>query len=85
MPTEEMTVEINGYDFDYRIPHRIKNDRFKEIKDFGNGIVRPSVVETHSPLHEGYRSIMIYGEMTLREFPDEVFTLNYLPKLEELR
>lgn len=63
----------------------IKTLEFKEIKDFGNGIVRPSVVETHSPLHEGYRSIMIYAEMTLREFPDEVFTLNYLPKLEELR
>jgi outer membrane lipoprotein-sorting protein len=63
----------------------IKTLEFKEVKDFGNGIVRPAVIETHSPLHEGYRSIMIYGEMTLREFPDEVFTLNYLPKLEELR
>jgi hypothetical protein len=58
---------------------------FKEIRDFGNGIVRPAVLETTSPLHEGYRSLMIYGEMALRDFPDEVFTLNYLPKLEELR
>jgi len=32
-PTEEMTVEINGYDFNYRIPHQIKDDRFNEIKD----------------------------------------------------
>jgi outer membrane lipoprotein-sorting protein len=63
----------------------LKTLEFKEIKDFGNGIVRPSVIETTSPLHEGYRSIMIYGEMAIRDFPDEVFTLNYLPKLEELR
>jgi hypothetical protein len=58
---------------------------FKEITDFGDGIVRPAVLETTSPLNEGYRSLMIYGEMALRDFPDEVFTLNYLPKLEELR
>ena len=63
----------------------LKTLEFKEIKDLGTGIVRPSVIETSSPLHKGYRSIMIYGEMTLRDFPDEVFTLNYLPKLEELR
>ena len=35
-PTEEMTVEINGYGFNYRIPHQIKDDRFKEIKDLAN-------------------------------------------------
>ena len=63
----------------------LKTLDFKEIKDLGTGMVRPSVIETSSPLYEGYRSIMIYGEMTLRDFPDEVFTLNYLPKLEELR
>ena len=33
VPTEEMTVEINGYDFNYRIPHRINDDRFGEIRD----------------------------------------------------
>jgi outer membrane lipoprotein-sorting protein len=63
----------------------IKTLDFKEIKDLGAGMQRPSVIETYSPLHKGYRSIMIYGKMTLRDFPDEVFTLSFLPKLEELR
>jgi len=63
----------------------IKTLEFKEIKDFGNGFQRPSVVETHSPLHKGYRSVMIYLKIKPRKFPDEVFTLNYLPKLGDLR
>lgn len=63
----------------------IKTLEFKEVKDFGGGIVRPSVVETHSPLQKGYKSIMIFAKMKLRKFPDEVFTLNYLPKLGDLR
>ena len=63
----------------------IKTLEFKEMKDFGNGLVRPSVIETTSPLSKGYRSIMIYAGIKAREFPDEVFTLNYLPKLENLR
>ncbi len=63
----------------------IKTLEFKEIKDFGGGVVRPSVIETHSPLQKGYKSIMIYAEMKLRKFPDEVFTLNYMSKLGDLR
>ena len=63
----------------------IKVLEFKKVKDFGGGIVRPSVIETHSPLNKGYRSIMIFAKMKLRKFPDEVFTLNYLPKLGDLR
>jgi outer membrane lipoprotein-sorting protein len=63
----------------------IKTLEFKEIKDFGNGIVRPAVTETYSPLYEGYRSFGIYAKIQPRELPDEVFTLNYLPKIGELR
>lgn len=63
----------------------IKTLEFKEIKDFGHGLKRPSVVETYSPLYKGYRSVMIYLRVKPRKFPDEVFTLNYLPKLEDLR
>ena len=63
----------------------IKTLDFKEIKDFGGGIVRPAVIETHSPLQKGYRSIMIYAEIKLREFPDEVFTQNFMAKFEDLR
>jgi outer membrane lipoprotein-sorting protein len=63
----------------------IKTLYFKEIKDFGGGIVRPSVTETDSPLHKGYRSIMIFAKIQKREFKDEVFTLTFMPNLESLR
>ena len=63
----------------------IKTLEFKQIKDFGNGLVRPSVMETYSPLYKGYRSYMVYSQIKAREFKDEVFTLNYLSKLEGLR
>ena len=63
----------------------IKTLDFKEVKDFGGGIVRPSVIETYSPLQKGYKSIMIYAGMKLRKFPDEVFTQNYMSKLGDLR
>jgi outer membrane lipoprotein-sorting protein len=63
----------------------MKTLEFKKMKDYGNGIVRPSITETHSPLYEGYRSYMIFSEIKMRDFPDEVFTLNYLSKLGDLR
>lgn len=63
----------------------LKTLEFKNMKDFGNGLVRPSVIETYSPLYKGYRSLMIYATITPRKLPDEVFTLNYLSRLEELR
>jgi len=63
----------------------IKTLEFKNVKDLGDGIVRPAVIETSSPLYKGYRSLMIYSRMKFREFPDEVFTLEYLSRLGELR
>jgi len=63
----------------------IKTIHFKDVKDFGGGIVRPSVVETDSPLHEGYKSIMIFAGIKKREFKDEVFTLTFMPNMETLR
>ena len=63
----------------------IKSLVFKQVEDFGGGIKRPAVIETTSPLFKGYRSVMIYSGIELREFPDEVFTLGYLSRLEELR
>jgi len=63
----------------------IKTIYFKQIKDFGEGIVRPSVIETDSPLHKGYKSVMIFAGIKHREFKDEVFTLPFLPNLESLR
>lgn len=63
----------------------IKTLHYSKIKDFGDGIVRPSVLETDSPLHKGYRSIMLFAKVTKKEFADEVFTLNYLSKVDGLR
>jgi len=63
----------------------IKTIHFKEVKDFGGGVVRPSVVETDSPLHEGYKSVMIFASITGRELKDEVFTLTFMPNMETLR
>jgi outer membrane lipoprotein-sorting protein len=63
----------------------IKTLRYKDIRDFGDGIVRPGVLETDSPLHVGYRSIMLFDRIRPRSFADEVFTLSYMPRVKELR
>jgi predicted Fe-Mo cluster-binding NifX family protein len=63
----------------------IKTIYFKETKDFGNKIVRPSVIETDSPLYKGYKSVMIFAKLKNRTFEDEVFTLTFMPNLESLR
>ena len=63
----------------------IKTLAFKKMKDFGGGLVRPSVVETESPLQKGYRSVMVFAKIKARKLRDEVFTLSHLPRVEELR
>jgi outer membrane lipoprotein-sorting protein len=63
----------------------VKTLHYSEIKDFGDGIRRPSVLETDSPLFKGYRSQMVWAKLRKRALPDEVFTLDYLPRAKELR
>jgi len=63
----------------------IKTLYFKEVKDFGNGILRPAVIETDSPLYKNYKSIMILAKIKAREVKDEVFTLTFMPNIESLR
>jgi outer membrane lipoprotein-sorting protein len=63
----------------------IKTLYFKDIQDFGAGIVRPAVIETDSPLYKGYKSIMLFSKLKAREFADEIFTLTYMPNIESLR
>jgi outer membrane lipoprotein-sorting protein len=63
----------------------IKTLLFTVDKNFGRGLIRPSVIETFSPLYKGYRSLMIYQTITKRKFADEVFTLTYMNRLNELR
>jgi len=63
----------------------LKTLRYKKVKDYGNGLVRPSVMETDSPLYKGYKAVMLFAKIQPREFPDEVFSLNYMPRVQELR
>ena len=63
----------------------IKTLYFKDIKDFGDGIVRPATMETDSPLYKGYKSLMLYAKIKKRDFKDEVFTLTFMPKIDSLR
>ena len=63
----------------------IKTLRYSKVQDFGEGMVRPSMLETDSPLYKGYTSVMLWAKIAKKELADEVFTLNYLSKVEELR
>jgi outer membrane lipoprotein-sorting protein len=63
----------------------IKTIQFKDIQDIGDGVVRPVVMETESPLQKGYKSVMISARAKKRDFQDEIFTLNYLPRVKDLR
>ena len=62
----------------------IKTLYFKERKSF-EGILRPSIIETDSPLYKGYQSILAYANVKKRIVPDEVFTLEFLSKIETIR
>jgi hypothetical protein len=63
----------------------IKTLYFKELKSLGKGVKRPSVIETDSPLHKGFKSVMIYAKMKIRDFSDESFTLQKMEKITDLR
>ncbi|MCL4813943.1 MAG: outer membrane lipoprotein-sorting protein [Vicinamibacteraceae bacterium] len=63
----------------------VKTLHFKDVKDYGQGIVRPAVVETDSPLYKGHTSIMMFARIKGRKFPQEVFTLSFMPNLETIR
>jgi outer membrane lipoprotein-sorting protein len=63
----------------------IKTLYFKERKPFDDGVMRPSIIETDSPLYKGYQSILAYARVKKRVVPDEVFTLEFLPKIDTLR
>lgn len=63
----------------------IKTLYFKENKPFDDNTLRPSVIETDSPLYKGYQSIMVYAKVKKRIVSDEVFTLEFLSKVETIR
>lgn len=63
----------------------IKTLRYSNVKDLGDGVLRPSALETDSPLYEGYKSVMLFADVHPKELPDEVFTLSFMPQAESLR
>ena len=63
----------------------IKTLYYKKLTDFGDKIIRPAVVETMSPMYKGYKSIMIYGKILPKDFPNEAFTLDNLANASDLR
>lgn len=63
----------------------IKTLRYSDIKDLGDGAMRPGTLETDSPLYKGYKSVMLFAEVRPKELPDEIFTLNFMPQAESLR
>ena len=63
----------------------IKTLYYKDIKEFGGGIVRPATLATNSPLYKGYTSYMLFAQIKAKKYPDEVFTLDFMPKMETLR
>ncbi len=63
----------------------IKTLYFKNITSFGGGITRPATIETDSPLHKGYRSVMMLSKLKARTLKDEVFSLSFMPKAGTLR
>ena len=77
MPTEIKCFTATGI--------LIKTLHYSKTKDFGGGIVRPSVLETDSPLQKGYRSVMLFAKIKARDLSDEAFTLSSLPRVDELR
>ena len=63
----------------------IKTIYFKKITDFGQGIKRPAVVETDSPLYKGFKSIIIFAKIKPKKLAPEVFTTDYMSRIETLR
>lgn len=63
----------------------IKKLYFKDIKDFGDGVIRPAVIETDSPLYKGYKSYIVFAKVKKLDLADEVFSLNYMNKIDGLR
>ncbi|MEA3275872.1 MAG: outer membrane lipoprotein-sorting protein [Pseudomonadota bacterium] len=63
----------------------LKTLTFSEVKDFGNGVIHPAKLETTSPLWPGVKAIMLFGEIRKRELSDEVFTVNWMSKIDDLR
>lgn len=63
----------------------IKTLHYSQIKDFGDGIIRPAILETDSPLNKGFKSVMVYASIKRRELSEESFSLNSMDRIGDLR
>ncbi|MEA1987572.1 MAG: outer membrane lipoprotein-sorting protein [Pseudomonadota bacterium] len=80
--THKTPVKIEAYSASGML---IKTLHYSKIKDFGNGYIRPAMLETDSPLYKGFKSVMLFDGIKPREFSEEVFSLGYMSKIGELR
>jgi len=80
--THKTPVQIEAYSASGML---IKTLHYSKIKDFGNGYIRPAMLETDSPLYKGFKSVMLFDGIKPREFSEEVFSLGYMSKIGELR
>ena len=39
----------------------------------------------HVKMYQGYKAVMLFAKIRARSFPEQVFTLNYMPRVQELR
>lgn len=80
--THKVPMKIEAYSASGML---IKTLRYSQIKDFGNGYQRPAVLQTDSPLYQGYKSVMLFDGIKPRELADNIFSLDYMDKVGELR
>lgn len=59
----------------------VKKIILSDIKDFGNGIIRPSLMTTTSPFEKGAESKMIFLKLKPKKFPNEMFSISAMSKL----
>lgn len=62
----------------------LKEVFFAPADKLKGGYIRPPVLKTGSRLNARYRSEMHFGEIKMRDLPDEVFTLGFLERLVTL-
>ncbi|MCK5683055.1 outer membrane lipoprotein-sorting protein [bacterium] len=81
-PEKMLPVKIKCYTASDML---VKTLEFKNIKNFGDGVERPEIIETHSPLYKGYKSVMVYAKVKRKKLKDEIFTVNSMKKIMDLK
>ncbi|MBF0154928.1 MAG: outer membrane lipoprotein-sorting protein [Magnetococcales bacterium] len=59
----------------------IKTIRYTQMQRFGDGPMRPSLLETANPLNPGYTSTLRYGDVQNHEAPEALFSKTALAKI----